>query len=408
MSDEAAGGTSGAVTVVGIGADGWAGLGEPARDLITRAEVVIGSERQLRLVPVPAVRVPLPRPLLPGLTDVLAAHARHTVVVLASGDPMLSGIGSTLVRLLGDEQVRVHPQVSSVSLALARMGWPAESVDVVSLVGRDPSGVLRVIGPGRRVVALSADGDTPRRLAQLLMDAGHPDAVMTVLGDLGAENESRTSATADDWASRDSPRLNIVCVACAARPTGATLSTTPGLPDDAYEHDGQLTKRDVRASALSRLAPHPGQLLWDVGAGAGSIAIEWMRTDPRSRAVAVEADPERADRIEHNATTLGVPGLEVVCGTAPEALSGLPSPDAILVGGGATADGMLERCWDALRPSGRLVAHGVTLETEHLLAIWQRRHGGDLVRIGVERAEPLGSFTSWRPSRPIVSWSVIR
>lgn len=408
MSDDAAGGTSGVVTVVGIGADGWAGLGEPARDLIARAEVVIGSDRQLSLVPVSATRVPLPRPLLPGLTDVLAAHAQRRVVVLASGDPMLSGIGSTLLRLLGDERVRVHPQVSSVSLALARMGWPAESVDVVSLVGRDPGGVLRVVGPGRRIVALSADGRTPGRLARLLVDAGQPNAVITVLGDLGAESESRRSATAADWGAVDSPRLNVVCVACEAPAKGTALSTTPGLPDDVYAHDGQLTKRDVRASALSRLAPTPGQLLWDVGAGAGSIAIEWMRTDPRCRAVAIEADPERVERITQNAGRLGVPGLEAVCGSAPDVLSGLPSPDAIFVGGGATADGLLGECWNLLRAGGRLVAHGVTLETEHLLASWRSRHGGELIRIGVERAEPLGSFTSWQPSRPIVSWSVIR
>ena len=231
---------------------------------------------------------------------------------------------------------------------------------------------------------------------------------MSVLSDLGSADEARTDAVASAWQPTEVPPLNVICVEVVAGPDARVLPLLPGLPDDAYEHDGQLTKRDLRALALSRLAPFPGELLWDVGAGAGSVGIEWMRTDPRCRAVAVESSPERAERIVRNAARLGVPSLDVRPGPAPEALDGLPGPDAAFVGGGATVPGVLETCWDRLPPGGRLVAHAVTLETEWVLATWRTKVGGELTRVSVEQVEPLGSFTGWRPTRPVVQWAATR
>ncbi|QWZ06541.1 precorrin-6y C5,15-methyltransferase (decarboxylating) subunit CbiE [Nocardioides panacis] len=397
------------VTVVGLGADGWEGLAPGARELVLDAEVLLGGPRQLALVPATdAVREPWPSPLLPALPRLLATYDGRRVVVLASGDPLLSGIATNLVALLGSEHVEVHPGISSVSLARARMGWSAESTDVVTLVGREHDAVRRCFGPGRRLVVLSSDGATPWAVAAMLVHDGYGDSTLSVLSDLGSRSEARTDATASTWRHVESPALNVVCVELVASPDALVLPPLPGLPDEAYEHDGQLTKRDLRALALSRLAPNPGELLWDVGAGAGSVGIEWMRTDPRCRAVAVESSPERAARIGRNATRLGVPGLEVRNGSAPEALAGLPGPDAVFVGGGATVPGVLDTCWDRLRPGGRLVAHAVTLETEAVLASWCKRAGGELTRVSVEQAEPLGSFTGWRPARPVVQWAVAR
>ncbi len=249
---------------------------------------------------------------------------------------------------------------------------------------------------------LSADERTPSEVAGLLAESGYAASRLTVLGDLGADSESRVEGLAGSW-DAVSARLNVIAVELA----GPALPTW-GLPDDVYESDGQLTRRDLRVAALSRLAPAPGQLLWDVGAGTGTVGIEWMRTHPTCRAVAVEARSDRAERITRNASRLGVPGLELVVGPAPDALAGLPAPDAVFVGGGATVPGLVDRCLDAMRPGGRLVVHGVTLETESLLAGARAEHGGELTRIKVEYAAPLGSFTGWTPARAVTQWAFVK
>jgi precorrin-6B C5,15-methyltransferase / cobalt-precorrin-6B C5,C15-methyltransferase len=394
------------VVVVGIGADGWPGVPERLRARIVEAEVVLGGRRHLDLLPdVPGqVREPWPSPLRDGLVPMLTRYAGHGVVALASGDPLVSGIGSTLVELLGAEAVEIEPAVSSVALAGARMGWSAQSFDVVSLVGRDPATVLRVLAPGHRLLALSSDAATPAEVARLLVERGYGASRMTVLADLGAAQESWFSATAAAWDTQV-PALNVIALDLAGPVVGGWSG---GLPDDAFEHDGQLTKRDLRVSALARLAPQPGQLLWDVGAGAGSIGIEWLRSHPTCRAIAIEADAERAARIARNAARLGVPALEVVQGRAPDALGDLPSPDAVFVGGGATTTGLLDACLDALRPGGRLVVHGVTLETEAVLAERYAANGGELTRIQLEYAAPIGSYTGWTPGRAVTQWAVTR
>ena len=396
------------LVVVGIGADGWAGLSPASCAEVERADVLIGSARQLALVPasVPAERVAWPSPMsaaLPGLVDEQAGRA---VVVLASGDPMLSGIGTTLVRLFGADRVRVLPAPSSVSLACARLGWAAEETSVVSLVGRPLDLLTAQLSPGRRLVVLGSDGRSPAAIAALLASRGYGPSRLTALAQLGGPDERAFHGTAEAWPHADTDPLVLTAVEAVVGHGTAPLPTVPGLPDDAFEDDGQLTKRDVRAVTLARLGPLPGQLLWDVGAGAGSIGIEWMRTHPSCRAVAVESRPDRAERIRRNASRLGVPGLQVVEGRAPDALSGLAVPDAVFVGGGATTLGLLDSCWAALPSGGRLVANAVTVESEAVLARWFARVGGDLVRIGVQRAEPVGSFTGWKAAMPVTIWSV--
>ncbi|MCW2854104.1 MAG: cbiT, partial [Nocardioides sp.] len=298
------------ITVVGLGADGWPGVPEDTRRLVLEAPVVLGGARHLALLPaVPGQeRTPWPSPLRDGLPDLLASYAGRDVVALASGDPLVSGIGSTLVGLLGADAVRVVPAVSSVALARARMGWPAESLEVVSVVGRDAHAVLRALAPGHRVLVLSSDASTPAEVAGLLDAAGYGESALTVLGDLGSADESRRDGLARSWTG-PAPALNVIALTLLG-PVVGPLSG--GLPDEAFEHDGQLTKRDLRASALARLAAQPGQLLWDVGAGAGSVGIEWMRAHPTCAAVAVEADAARAERVRGNAARLGVPALRVV------------------------------------------------------------------------------------------------
>jgi len=398
------------VTVVGIGADGWAGLGPAARAVVESADVLVGGSRHLDLVPgvVAAERRPWPKPLVEGLPSLLERYGGRRLVVLASGDPYLSGVATNLLALLGPERLAVLPHVSSATLARARMGWPEETADVLTVVGRDHDVVRRYLTPGRRLVVLSSDGSTPRTVASALVHTGFGSSMITVLSNLGSPTEQRVSATASSWGVRDAPPLNVVCVEVVGGPHALVRSALAGLPDDAFEHDGQLTKRDVRASVLSRLAPVPGELLWDVGAGAGSVGIEWMRAHPRCRALAVESHPERAARIASNARRLGVPGLEVVEGRAPDALADLPGPDAVFVGGGASRPGVLDACWDALPAGGRLVVTAVTLETEAVLVDWRGRVGGGLVRLAVETAEPVGTFTGWSPARPVVLWSATK
>jgi precorrin-6Y C5,15-methyltransferase (decarboxylating) len=335
----------------------------------------------------------------PGLTELLDGLAGRSVVALASGDPLVAGIGSTLIDLLSPERVRVHPAVSSVALARARMGWSDESVAVVRLRD-DVDPLRRWLSPGRRLIVLSADQHSPAAVARLLAEAGFGATRLTVLSDLGAETETRVDTTAEGW-SGAAPALNLIALECV----GEGWSVTPGLPDQAYDHDGQLTKRDVRASALAHLEPRPGQLLWDVGAGAGSIAIEWLRCDPSARAIAVEHNLERVKRIHANAARLGVPQLSVRHGEAPDIFAELPGPQAIFVGGGATA-ALLARAWAALEAGGRLVVHAVTHETELTLSDAWRSHGGEVTRISIEHLEPIGRYHGWKPARPVVQWSV--
>ncbi|MBA3745768.1 precorrin-6y C5,15-methyltransferase (decarboxylating) subunit CbiE [Sporichthya sp.] len=403
------------VTVVGIGADGWDGLAATSQATLRAAEVVVGGKRHLEYLPadVRAERVPLPAPLVPALPGLLEAHAGRALCLLASGDPMFYGIGATLARELGQVRLRVLPHPSSAALACAKLGWPAEDVEVLSAVGRPLAAVRALLAPGRRLLVLSAGVDTPAALASLLVDAGYGASRLAVLSQLGGPGQSVVTGTATGWdiAPERLDALNLVAVACGSSNDAAGApprSRVAGLPDEAYEHDGQLTKREVRAVTLARLGPLPGQLLWDVGGGAGSIGIEWMRAERSARAIAIEERADRAERIVGNAAALGVPDLQVVTGAAPDALKELPEPDAVFVGGGATDPGVLDACWDALRPGGRLVVNAVTLQTEALVVARQGELGGDLVRLAISHTAAVGGFTVWRPLAPVTQWTLIK
>ena len=386
-----------------MAASGWASLAEPERHLVQHAQLVLGGQRLLDLLPAFSGQTRASWPSNPreALPQLIRGHDNRRVVVVASGDPLLHGVGSTLIELFGVESVRVHPALSSVSLAAARMGWPVGSYDVVRIRTREADEVRRYLAPGRRLVILSRDGSTPDVVAGLLREAGFGPSAVSVLADLGSPGETRWDGT---WPI-ELPTLQVLCVTCRADRVSSAWSITPGLTDDAFDHDGQLTKRDVRASALAHLGPVPGQLLWDVGAGAGSVGIEWARAHPGCRTVAVERDPARAKRIHLNATRLGVADLEVVQGEAPGVLRGLPTPDAVFVGGGASVE-LIDFSWTALAPGGRLVAHAVTVQTEQILVDAWHRLGGQLTRISVESMQPIGNYDGWRPARPVVQWAM--
>lgn len=396
------------VVVVGIGDDGWPGLAAEAQGALRDAKVIVGGARQLALLPdLDGRQIPLPSPLFPQLDELVAAHPG--LCLLASGDPMLHGIGATLARRLGPGRIRVLPAVSSVALACARLGWAEHETDVVSCVSRPPETVLPAVQPGARVLVLCRDGATPAALAALLAGRGWAATRITVLEHLGGPQERAAgpypAGTPDPGPFAD---LSVAALACEPDAPGSVLPRVPGLPDAAYESDGQLTRREVRVLALAALAPGPGQLLWDVGAGSGSIGIEWMRADHRCRAVAVEARSDRADRLERNAAQLGVADLKVIRGAAPGALAGLAEPSAVFIGGGVTAEGVVDACWAALPPGGRLVAHAVTVESEAVLQQWQRTAGGEMVKLAVSYQAPLGGFTAWRPALPITQWQVVK
>lgn len=394
------------LTLVGIGEDGFAGLGKQARRALLSARRIVGSPRQLELLPrcIVGTRVAWPSPFS---LDAVLAERGDAVCVLASGDPMLYGVGASLARQIPAAQMHVLPSPSSYSLAAARLGWPLQDVVTLSVVARPVAALAAHLYSGQRLLVLSNDGSSPQAVAQLLCERGFGPSRMTVLEHLGGPRERRIDRGAThDFA--DIVALNLIAIDCQASPDAPRLSPLAGLPDSAFRHDGQLTKRDIRAVTLARLAPQPGELLWDVGAGCGSIGIEWMRAHPSCRAIAVESDEGRQALIEHNRDALGVPGLQLVRGRAPDALTGLPAPDAIFIGGGVTRENVLADCWAALKPGGRLVANAVTLQSELALVQWRECHGGELTRLHIAQAAPLGEFDTWRQALPITLLDTVK
>ena len=395
------------LTVVGIGEDGFKGLGKNARHALLRASKIFAGQRHLDLLPpcIRGERQPWPSPFC---LESLLAHRGEPVCVLASGDPMFFGVGASLARQLPSEEMLILPAPSSCSLAAARMGWPLQDVVTLSVVARPVAALNAHLSSGVRLLVLSNDGRSPAAIAALLRERGFGPSRLTVLEHLGGEAERRIDGIASDWNDPLIADLNLIAIECVTEPNTLRLSRLAGLPDSAFQHDGQLTKRDVRAITLARLAPVPGELLWDVGAGSGSIGIEWMRAHPSCRALAIEADAGRQTLIEHNRDALGVPGLQLVRGSAPQALAGLERPDAIFIGGGVTREGVLDTCWAELKPGGRLVANAVTLQSEMTLMTWREQHGGELTRIHIAQAQPLGDFDTWRQALPITLLNVTK
>ena len=394
------------LAIIGIGEEGVDGLSPAARRSIKAAELVVGGKRHLALAEslIRGRTLAWPSPIAAAMPEIETHRGRPTVV-LASGDPFHYGIGDLLMRSIPAAEMICLPHPSAFSLAAARLGWSLQEVAMVSLHGRPLEGILRHLQPGARILALSWDGETPGKLAQLLAARGMGQSRLTVLEAMGGARERVRQTTANAFDLTDVAALNTIALDVAgASPVGLAQ----GLDDSLFEHDGQLTKREVRAVTLSALAPRRGELLWDVGLGAGSIAIEWLLADPSLRAVGFEADPERAARAARNAAALGTPDLEIVHGRAPEAFAGHDAPDAIFLGGGLSNPGLIEAAWAALKPGGRILANAVSIASEARLIAAFQDLGGELVRLEVSRAGKAGSGNVfvWRPAAPIVQWRV--
>ncbi len=397
------------LSVVGLGEDGPDGLSPAARLLLESAEVLVGGARHLALLPEDGrKRLAWPSPMMDLLPEI-AAHQDKRVCVLATGDPFCFGVGTALANEFGHDVMTVVPGASAFSLAAARLGWSLDRVETLSLHGRPLSLLQSFVQPDARLLILSENAATVQDVAKLLSARGFGGSEITVLEHMGGPKERVLTGRADeDWQSDDLADFNSLAIECKAGSDAVFRSRTPGLPDDAFHHDGQMTKREVRAATLSALMPMPGQLLWDVGAGCGSISVEWMRAERQNRAVAIERNKERLAMIAANAEALGTPGLQVVAGEAPHALENLEQPDAIFIGGGATGEGLFDFCWNALKPGGRLVANAVTLESEQILITRHAELGGELSRIAVSRLGPVGPYHGWRPLMPVTQFSVIK
>ncbi|MBW4556507.1 MAG: precorrin-6y C5,15-methyltransferase (decarboxylating) subunit CbiE [Trichormus sp. ATA11-4-KO1] len=397
------------LSIVGIGEDGLQGLSAIARSLVDQAEVIIGGDRHLAMLPPDDQREKIvwAAPISTSIAEII--HRRGQLIcVLASGDPMFYGIGVTLTRQIPIAEITIIPAPSTFSLACAKLGWSLTEVETLSLCGRPASLLQSYIYPGAKLLILSAGKDTPAIAAEILTNRGYGGSKITILERMGNIHERIIESTAASWSEREIAPLNAIAVNCIVDSGVEPLPRIPGLPDNAYHHDGQLTKREVRAVTLSTLAPNPGELLWDVGAGCGSISIEWMRTHPRCRAIAIEQNSSRINYIADNAASLGTPNLQIITGKSPQILKDLPTPNAIFIGGGVTAEKLFDVCWQALNPGGRLVANVVTLEGEQTLFQWYEKAGGNFTRIAIQRAEPIGKFLGWRAMAPVTQWIVIK
>jgi precorrin-6Y C5,15-methyltransferase (decarboxylating) len=396
------------LAVVGIGEDGIDGLSPAARRLVAQAAFVVGGRRHLALAgPLVAETLVWPSPIESAL-DVIEAHRGRSVCVLATGDPFFFGVGAMLMRRFAADEMICAPSPSAFALAAARLGWIEQDCAMLSLHGRPLEAIVPHLEPGARILALSWDDATPAKLAALLTARGMGRSRLTVCEAMGGPRERIRATEAQSFALDNVAALNTIALETVVESGARVLPRAAGLPDDWFEHDGQITKREIRAITLAELAPRRGELLWDVGSGSGSVAIEWMLADPANSAVAVEARHDRAARIARNALTLGVPALSVVTGEAPQVLADLPAPDAIFIGGGASAPDTIERAYGALAPGGRLVVNAVTLETQSACVEWRARHGGELAQIAVAHADRIGRFSGWRAAMPVVQWRLVK
>jgi precorrin-6Y C5,15-methyltransferase (decarboxylating) len=393
------------LAVVGIGEDGLAGVAPAGRALIENAEVLIGGMRQLTLIPHPGKRRIAWNNLLDDLGRIEALRGKR-VCVLASGDPQWFGIGATLAKRFPAAEMVIVPHAGAFSLAAARLAWPLAETACLSAHGRPLDAIALHLYPGARLLVLGEDKATPAKLAALLRVRGYGKSRITVLERLGGPHEKIRTGVASRWRVGKCDPLSVISVEALADKSNAVLSRVPGLPESAFVHDGQITQSEIRAAALAALMPVPGALLWDIGAGSGSVAIEWARAG--GRAIAIERDAKRRDFIARNAVTLGVPQVEVVAGVAPKILKNLPAPNAIFVGGGTSDRALLDTAWKSLLRGGRLVAHAVTAEGEAALIAFHVKHQGELVRLSVARLVPVGRFRRWHPQAPVTQYKVVK
>ncbi len=397
------------LSVIGISESGLGDLSQAARGLVDRATILVGGQRHLAMLDSSDTRERLvwTSPIEDSIETILK-YRGTPVCVLASGDPLCYGIGVTLLRHIAIAEMTIIPAPSTFSLICASLGWSLADVETLSLCGRAPDFLAGILAPGTKLLILSAGADTPQIVADLLVNRGYGESRMRVLEHLGGERERSIVGSARSWFKPDVAALNAIAVECAIDPDLTPLNRLAGLPDSAYHHDGQLTKREIRAITLAALAPMPGELLWDVGAGCGSIGIEWLRSHPRCRAIAIEQHDRRLQFISDNMAALGTPHLQLVQGKAPAALQDLPTPDAIFIGGGTTSEGLLDTCWTALRSGGRLVANAVTVKSELQLLQWHQQVGGELTRIAIQRTQSIGNFLGWKPLIPVTQLVVIK
>lgn len=392
--------------IIGIGEDGVAGLLPATRAVLESAEVIIGGDRHHELsAQISAERLAWPHPF-DALIDELVARKGKRVAVLATGDPLWYSVGARIGRAIDPSEIVYHPQISAFQLASARMGWSMADLETLTVHGRPVEQMKAFIQPDQRLLVLTTGADTPEQIAGFLAASGYGKSRMSVLAAMGGSNEARFDGVAENWA-HEVPAFNTLAVECIADSDAALMPRVPGLEDALFVHDGTMTKREVRAATLAKLMPMRGALMWDVGTGCGSVAVEWMRSARYARAIGIEPRADRREMAARNALALGVPKLELIEGSAPEALAGLDAPDAIFIGGGLS-ETSFEACWNALRPLGRLVANAVTLESEAVLLALHKAHGGDLVKISVNRAEPVGGLTGWRPLMPVTQWSLVK
>lgn len=392
--------------IVGIGEDGMDGLLPATRAIVKAAEVIVGGERHHQLAEgISAERVAWPSPF-DALIDLLAAHKGRRVVVLATGDPLWFSVGARIGRSMEPGEIVYHPQISAFQLAAARMGWSLPDVETLTVHGRPVEQMIAFIQPDARLLILTTGAETPTQIARFLSERGFGQSRMSVLANMGGKQEARFDGLAESWA-HTVPPFNTLAVECLAAPDAALLPRVPGLADHLFQHDGTMTKQEVRAATLAKLMPMRGALLWDIGTGCGSVAVEWMRGARYARAVGIEPRADRRAMAAANALALGVPKLELIEGRVPEALEGLEAPDAVFIGGGLS-EAVFQAAWAALRPLGRLVCNAVTLESEALIFELHKRHGGQLVKLQVHRAEPVGGLTGWRPLMPVTQWSLIK
>jgi len=395
------------IDIVGIGEDGLDGLNAAARECLAHAEIIIGGDRHHNLsAEFQAERISWPSPFDAMIEKIQALRGKR-LVILVTGDPLWYSVGARIARAIDPGEMRFHPQISAFQWASCRMGWSLADCETVTVHGRADNQILPHLAPNVRLLLLTQDAATPAAIAKLLCDRGFDESRMIALAALGGSNEKRYEGVAKNW-SHAVPNFHVLAIECVAGDGARWYPRTGGLPDHAYTHDGQLTKQDIRSATLAKLAPYPDALLWDVGAGCGSISIEWMRAARGARAVAVEHNSARVAMILQNARELGTEKLDIIEGHAPKAIENLPRPDAVFIGGGLSATGMFEKVWQALRPGGRLVANVVTLESEMHLIELHKKHGGDLVRIAVHSAGEMGRFRAWRPAMPVTQWSVIK
>lgn len=392
--------------IVGIGEDGMEGLAPATRAVLEAAEIVVGGDRHHVLsANVTATRVAWPSPF-DALIDTLRSYQGRRVVVLATGDPLWFSVGARIGRAIPPSEIVYHPQLSAFQLASARMGWSMADVETLTVHGRPVEQMIAFIQPDARLLILTTGAETPSRIAAFLTERGFGRSRMTVLASMGGRDEARFDGVAESW-DHVVPAFNTLAVDCVAAPDAALMPRVPGLADDLFQSDGTMTKREVRASTVAKLMPMRGALLWDIGTGCGSVAIEWMRAARYARAVGIEPRADRRAMAAANALALGAPRLEILEGQAPEALASLEAPDAIFIGGGLSRP-VFDAAWSALRPLGRLVANAVTLESEAVLIALHREFGGELVRLQIHRAEAVGSLHGWRPAMPVVQWSLVK